>query len=293
MQGRRAYGHTDSQRAIIVRIKRMRNVNHGRRKSFSEIARFLNADPASFPPPAGKRWYPTSIENILVMNQRVDRRKKVKKAGVIGNDYLTVRQAADCFYTAYGMYRMGTCYGHRREGRRGAVVLVLMLTGVRCSELCGLAMRDLPVTHGKNEIIVIGKGSKKAAVQVTPFCRMLLDEVCRVRGMRRTPSMRLFPSESGKRMTNKGIYRIVSGFGCSENLSFLTPHKFRHTYASILLWMGVPLTFVRDQLRHTSIMTTNIYAQTISEYRSDTPPSYIADFLTAINPLDAANRDII
>ena len=51
--------------------------------------------------------------------------------------------------------------------------------------------------------------------------------------------------------------------------------------------------FVRDQLRHVNIVTTDVYANVIKENFSSDPPEQVANFLQAINPLHSKNRDTL
>ncbi len=286
---RKIYGTTEKQAATVRYIKKLRNVHHGRRRSYRKIAELLNGKLTDHIPPAGSVWHSSTVRVLSMRAADADRRR-VKKVGLSGDGYLSVRQAAMVFAVAWGQYSDSRS---RRVRRRAAVVLVLMLTGIRRGELVKLKYRDLPICHGKDEISVLGKGNKRATVQLSKFTRRLLDEIARQRGMRSSDGSYLFLSESGKRYDPKSVYELVRGFGRSVDLQFLRPHVLRHTYASILLWDGADIGYVRNQLRHANIATTDIYTQVISETLSDNPPEHVVLFLNAINPKRQANTDKI
>ncbi len=284
MQGRKPYGKNNAEKDIIVYMKRLRNIHHGKRNTYERVARILNADVVKYPPPRGKQWYATSIKNIILRNQHIEKHKNVKKLGVGESDYLNVRQASGLFANSKGMIQYGTL----RQKRAGRIVIVLLLTGIRRQELCDLRIKDLPVIHGKNGITVRGKGNTLGTVSITPWLRGFLDDLC---GRRRAGFV--FKNESGRKYDARSINVMLTGVGRKTNLPFLRPHILRHTYASILVWNGCDIAFVKNQLRHASIASTNVYTDMLTERLTDTPPAHIVDFLKAINPKHPANADKI
>lgn len=271
----------------IGQMRRLRNKHRGRRKSYSEIARILNAK-SEYPSPAGRYggWEATTIKNILDRDRKPKKRKRVQRRGIFGDNYLNVTQATKLF-----IYCNTVIYGPHgdkkpsfRSVRSARLIMIFLLTGIRREEICKLRVIDTPKIHGKHEIIVRGKGNTLAPVRVTPYVEKLLNEQCGVR-----KSGFLFVNEAGNNYQRQSINTILRGVGRKLKLSNLRPHVLRHTYASILFWCGCNVAFVRDQLRHSSIAITDIYTNTIIDYYSDDLPDDVKSFLQAINPLHSKN----
>lgn len=145
----------------------------------------------------------------------------------------------------------------------------------------------MPGVRGKNEILVMGKGDIFRTVKITPYAVAFLNWVC----SRRTGYV--FNSERGQRHEPQNINAILKGVGLKTNLTFLHPHLLRHTYASILVWCGCDIAFVRDQLGHANIATTDIYTNVLTDRLGENPPEIVVKFLKAINPLHPENINII
>jgi integrase len=282
--GRNPYNNIE----CITQMKRLRNKHHGYRRSFAEIAQVLN-EQQKFKSPTGiyGGWHTQTVQSILKRVGRLTRRKRIRKLGVFGNDTLTVRQSVklfECCLDILGLdfttkFTARRKLPYRRVNRAAKLILALMLTGIRRAELCGLRVQDLPASHGKPEIIVRGKGGTVGAVQITPFTEAFFNWV---HGQRRTGFV--FYNEAGRAYHPDQINPIVAKIGRNAGLDFLKPHALRRTYASIMLWDGCNITYVRDQLRHLSIATTDIYANVIREEHTDSMPKIVNKFLRALNP---------
>ncbi len=113
------------------------------------------------------------------------------------------------------------------------LVLFLLDTGVRASELCGLKVDDVDLVSGK--AVVLGKGNKHRAVYFGRQTGRALGRYVRGRGAE--PGDSLFTSQYGKPLTRSGLQQFcewleraagISGVRCS-------PHTFRHTFAVLFL----------------------------------------------------------
>ena len=280
--GRKPYGSKAGELTVIQRIRRWRNLHHGRHKSPYEIANLLNKQGVS--PPAGERWYGTTVKNIISRYDRVKIKRSRVKSSLEGGDYLDILQAANAFWAALAEYYYGLFYNSPRAKMRGTIVLLLMLTGLRNQELCDLQLRDLPFKHNKNEITVRkGKGRKGGSVVITPWTRRFLDKIVGQKS-RLGDTEWLLRNEAGKKFETVNIRQIVAGFGRNTNWAFIRPHKLRHTYGSIVYFLTKDLRFVQKQLRHASSSTTDIYVDVIMAKVTDNAPEYIKSFLVAINP---------
>ncbi|MGH3908995.1 MAG: tyrosine-type recombinase/integrase [Pseudonocardiaceae bacterium] len=149
-------------------------------------------------------------------------------------------------------------------GRRDRALLVLMIqTGVRVSELVGLRVCDVHLGSGAH-IRVVGKGRKKRATTLTgetvAIVRQWLSE------RRGQPADPLFPTRQGRPLSRYTVGVLVSkhaataAAGCpSLKAKRVTPHTLRHTNAMLLRAKGVDIATIALWLGHESTQTTHIY----------------------------------
>ena len=145
--------------------------------------------------------------------------------------------------------------------RNRAMLEVLYSSGLRVSELIGLHLNDLSLDVGF--VRCWGKGSKERIVPLgEPAVQALhryLDGPRRRLG-KRTRTDILFLNAKGKPMTRQGFWVILKEWakrhGVEQNVS---PHMFRHSFATHLLDHGADLRSVQEMLGHADITTTEIY----------------------------------
>lgn len=152
--------------------------------------------------------------------------------------------------------------GDDEFGIRNRLILeMLFATGLRVSELSNIKLFDLDVSN--NEIRVLGKGSKERIVFFNDEAKkvlinylndvrvVLLDGKC---------NDYLFLNHLGNQLTDRGIRLIIDNIvkkSCIK--SKVSPHVFRHTFATMLLSEGCNIKSVKDLLGHSSLSTTGIY----------------------------------
>jgi integrase/recombinase XerD len=145
--------------------------------------------------------------------------------------------------------------------RDRAILELLYDCGLRVSELTGLDTDrvDLP----KLQVRVIGKGNRERRVPMTEEARERLHRY--MAGPRREwtakqPTAAVFVSQRGKRLARESVYRLVHAWAQAAGLSEqVTPHTFRHSFATHLLEGGADLRVVQTLLGHASISTTQLY----------------------------------
>ena len=152
----------------------------------------------------------------------------------------------------------------KREGQRNrAIIEVLYSCGLRVSELCGLRMSDL---YFKEQFIrVTGKGDKQRLVPISSRAIAELEAYFIDRNLipiKRGFEDYVFVSERLKKplariMVFCIIKELVALVGITKNVS---PHTFRHSFATHLLEGGANLRVIQAMLGHESISTTEIYA---------------------------------
>ena len=148
------------------------------------------------------------------------------------------------------------------EGHRNRAMLeVLYSCGLRVSELVNLKISDLFLDE--QFIRVFGKGSKQRLVPIgEPAVRAvrLYLETRRQATVQKAAEDILFLNRRGGRLTREMVFHIVkeqaAAAGISKNVS---PHTFRHSFATHLVENGADLRVVQQMLGHESILTTEIY----------------------------------
>lgn len=148
------------------------------------------------------------------------------------------------------------------SARDRAIVLFLFSSGCRRSEVSRLTLNDLELT--KRTANVIGKGNKSRQVHFSEECAFALKEYLEIRIC--NDNEFLFISKFGGRLGTQGIYKITTGLGKQAGLQkSLNPHSCRHTFATRMLAKGASLEFIADELGHTNLNTTRVYARIPSE----------------------------
>ncbi len=166
-------------------------------------------------------------------------------------------------------------------GYRNRIILELLwVSGMRISELSGLNYENLNLEQ--NEIRVFGKGAKERIVLIPDktkeglinYIENVSDLICK---KDKTPESPLFINYNGYRLQNQSIRKALKQ--CLDNIHFtkhVTPHVFRHSFATKLLEHGADLRIVQELLGHSSIKNTQIYThvsiQRLKEVYSDTHP---------------------
>lgn len=150
--------------------------------------------------------------------------------------------------------------------RDRAVIEMLIATGVRVSELCSLNVGDIDFA-GKS-VRVAGKGRKERLVQVEdPHTIAALCGYLAMRSAAGTcgPSVPLFLNRAGTRMSDHAVRDMLARRCAEAGVSaHVTPHMFRHTFATWLLEGDVDIRYIQRLLGHSSLRTTEIYTHVSS-----------------------------
>ena len=149
-----------------------------------------------------------------------------------------------------------------REGQRNCAILeTLYSCGLRVSELCNLMISDLYLNDGF--IKVEGKGSKQRLVPISPRAIEEIKNyfITRNEGLIK-PGYEdfLFISKFGKNISRIMVFHIIKELADKIGLKkSISPHTFRHSFATHLLEGGANLRAIQSMLGHESIGTTEIY----------------------------------
>lgn len=150
--------------------------------------------------------------------------------------------------------------GERGGFRDRCILELLYAAGVRVSELCGLRLENLDLRRGL--ALVFGKGSKERLVPLHSLMLKLLEEyLSRWRGLFNPKTGHLFPNRSGNGLSRQYVWKMVKKYAALAGIEReISPHSFRHSFATHLLEGGADLRSVQILLGHAGINATEIYA---------------------------------
>lgn len=142
-----------------------------------------------------------------------------------------------------------------------AVIELLFGAGLRVGEVAHLSAERIDLES--DSIRVDGKGSRERLVPiVSGELKTSLADYSQRRNLRASGTRSFFTNQSGKgRLSEDAIRRTVHRLARAAGVGRVTPHMFRHTFATLLLDRGVDLRVIQRLLGHSSIVTTTIYAQ--------------------------------
>lgn len=152
-----------------------------------------------------------------------------------------------------------TPYKRKNALRDIAVSELLFSTGMRISELCNLTPSD--VNFNDNIVLIYGKGSKERKMQIgnVNVIKILLEYksafICEINKYNH-----FFANQSGRPLSDQTVRRMINKYTSLAAIEqHITPHMFRHTFASSLLDEDVDIRYIQEMLGHSSISTTQIY----------------------------------
>jgi len=143
------------------------------------------------------------------------------------------------------------------EARDRAVLELLYSSGLRVSELSGLAVADLDLAGG--QVRVLGKGGKE---RIVPVGGKAVEAVARYLQLRGLPAETeaLFLNSRGQPINRRSVARIVALQADGiDSFRAVSPHTLRHSFATHLLEQGADLRSIQELLGHASLSTTQKY----------------------------------
>ncbi|AXX84642.1 tyrosine-type recombinase/integrase [Aliarcobacter skirrowii] len=152
-------------------------------------------------------------------------------------------------------------YSYKALIRDIAILELLFATGLRVSEISNIKHHDFNLSTGN--IKVLGKGGKERTIQICEqevktalkeYLSLFKDEILKKEWF--------FINRLGNKFTEYSIANMIKKYQIKANIQqHLTPHMFRHSFATMLLEEGVDIRYIQGMLGHASISTTQIYTQ--------------------------------
>lgn len=158
-----------------------------------------------------------------------------------------------------------TSYHYRAVLRDIAVLELLFATGIRVSELCSLGPEDINFKEGS--LRVYGKGSKERILYIgnknvltalSKYEQVFYEDIRRARYF--------FINQRKAQLSDQSVRLMIRRYASLANINMhITPHIFRHSFATLLLEADVDIRYIQQFLGHSSIMTTQIYTHVTTE----------------------------
>ncbi len=202
--------------------------------------------------------------------------RKVKisiKEPVVLPRVMNIDEASRLFTTAYKALKENESdkegYGYMEKVRDIAVLELLFGTGVRVSELCSLKYSDIGA--GFSSVRVNGKGNKERCIQIiNANIRKALQNYFSLFLPKIECQDYFFVNRLGYRLSEQSVRLMVKKYRKKCHITKnITPHVFRHTFATLLLEHDVDIKYIQNLLGHSSIMTTQIYTHVSSEKQTE------------------------
>ena len=162
-----------------------------------------------------------------------------------------------------------TIYQKRNALRDAAVIELLFATGLRISELCSLRKNDIDLFD--QTVLVYGKGSKERRIQIgNDDVVKVLKEYKKEYVTQIEKCEYFFANQSGKKLSDQAVRRMINKYSSIAAIDLhITPHMFRHTFATSLLEADVDIRYIQDMLGHSSINITQIYTHVAMSKQRD------------------------
>lgn len=180
----------------------------------------------------------------------------------------TIDKILQCAYK-HNQFLSSTPYQLRAGLRDIAVLELLFATGIRVSELCFLRKDSINLSSG--EIKIYGKGSKERLIQIgNKDVLLALSSYYFASSVDIDNSGWFFVNRLGQRLSDQSVRNIVNRYTRLAGIDqHITPHMFRHAFATLLLEEDVDIRCIQQLLGHSSISTTQIYTHVTSKKQRD------------------------
>lgn len=153
--------------------------------------------------------------------------------------------------------------------RNIAVIELLFATGMRISELCGLRPSDIDLEN--NTVLIYGKGARERILQIgnpevisalTLYRETFQEEI--------TCCNYFFVNKFNNKLSDQSVRFMINHYTDLAGIEqHITPHMFRHSFATLLLEQDVDIRYIQKMLGHSSISTTEIYTHVSNTKQKD------------------------
>lgn len=200
------------------------------------------------------------IEDIFAVNPFHKIQIKYKEPFILPK-IIPIKSIETIISFAYEQYKKATSAYSKKVALRNILILeMLFATGIRISELCSLKSEHFDY----NEYIVkiYGKGAKERLIQIcNENVQLLIDQYKLLVKPQENPYY--FTNRLHNRLSEQSVRNMINEYAERAKISqHITPHMFRHSFATLLLEEDVDIRYIQQMLGHSSITTTQIYTYT-------------------------------
>lgn len=153
--------------------------------------------------------------------------------------------------------------------RDTVIIELLFATGMRISELCSLKPTDVCLNN--KEIFIYGKGAKERKIQIeNDDIISILDSYKNEFCSKINDCGYFFVNKFGHRLSEQSVRTIINKYTSLAAIDLhITPHMFRHSFATYLLEADVDIRYIQEMLGHSSINVTQIYTHVSAAKQRD------------------------
>ena len=192
----------------------------------------------------------------FIVNQQLEIQLKYKEPFILPKT-IPISNIEAIINYAYEQYKKATTAYSRKVALRNILILELLFaTGMRISELCSLKADRFDF----NDYIIkiYGKGSKEIC---NANVRRLIDKY--IITIKPEENEFFFINRLHNRLSEQSVRYMIDDYAKNARINqHITPHMFRHSFATLLLEEDVDIRYIQQMLGHSSITTTQIYTHT-------------------------------
>ena len=202
------------------------------------------------------------FEDKIQINPWRKMRIKIREARTLPK-VMNIQEVNKIFISAYkanALISASDSYSYMETLRNIVVVELLFATGARVSEIAWLRLKDIDLASGS--VIIKGKGNKERFIQICnkETLKILKDYQKLFRDKIDNSGGYFLINRLGNKLSDQSIRQIVKSLATKAGIErHITPHVFRHSFATLLLEKDVDIKYIQTLLGHSSIMTTQIY----------------------------------
>ncbi len=203
------------------------------------------------------------FEEIILISPFRKMRVSIKEPKLLPKtmELQEVRKILKYIYKLKDNYIKQDIYSYKALIRDIVVIEILFSTGMRVSELCNLKQKNINIQTGI--VKINGKGSRERIIQICDNeVKRLLKEYINLFHNELSNKEYYLINRLGNQLSEQSVRFMIKKYQKLAKIEkHITPHMFRHSFATLLLEEGVDIRYIQHMLGHSSISTTQIYTK--------------------------------
>lgn len=203
------------------------------------------------------------FEEVILVSPFRKMRVQIKEPKILPKtmDIKEIRKILKYLYKVKETFSNKDIYGYKALVRDTVIIEILFSTGMRVSELCNIQKNNINLQTGT--VKIQGKGDKERIIQICDNeVKKLLKEYFDLFTDQIKGNQYFLINRLGNQLSEQSVRLMIKKYQKLSGLDkHITPHMFRHSFATLLLEEGVDVRYIQHMLGHSSISTTQIYTQ--------------------------------